>query len=298
MKLVSLKSDYAFKELFSRENIRKQFLSDMLDIPFENIQSVALVNTNLWVRYKKHKQGILDVLMQLGDGAKINVEMQVRRLMHWKKRQFFYLAKMYTEDLKAGEDYGKLRKCVSIAILDFDLTGDEGCHSVYRMRNRDGREFSDVWEIHIVELGKELQGSGAAEDWIRLFNAQREEDLEMIRVKNVGMMEAIEALREMSLSKAMRYRREVNLKLRRDRKAEDDYIRHCGREEGKAEGKAEGKVEGKAEDVLLLLGELGHIPQDVEARIKNEKNPDILSGWLGAAAKAGSMGQFRERCGL
>ncbi len=103
-------------------------------------------------------------------------------------------------------------------------------------------------------------------------------------------MEAIEALREMSLSKAMRYRREVNLKLRRDRKAEDDYIRHCGREEG--------KVEGKAEDVLLLLGELGHIPQDVEARIKNEKNPDILSGWLGAAAKAGSMGQFRERCGL
>ena len=76
MKLVSLKSDYAFKELFSHENIRKQFLSDMLDIPFENIQSVALVNTNLWVRYKKHKQGILDVLMQLGDGAKINVEMQ------------------------------------------------------------------------------------------------------------------------------------------------------------------------------------------------------------------------------
>ena len=54
----------------------------------------------------------------------------------------------------------------------------------------------------------------------------------------------------------------------------------------------------KAEDVLLLLGELGHIPQEVEARIKNEKNPDILSGWLGAAAKAGSMGQFRERCGL
>ncbi len=187
-------------------------------------------------------------------------------------------------------DYAFKELFLSIAILDFDLTGDEGCHSVYRMRNRDGREFSDVWEIHIVELGKELQGSGAAEDWIRLFNAQREEDLEMIRVKNVGMMEAIETLREMSLSKAMRYRREVNLKLRRDRKAEDDYIRHCGREEG--------KVEGKAEDVLLLLGELGHIPQEVEARIKNEKNPDILSGWLGAAAKAGSMGQFRERCGL
>lgn len=197
---------------------------------------------------------------------------------------------MYTEDLKAGEDYDKLHRCVSIAILDFDLTQEAGCHSVYHMRNAGGRELSNVWEIHIVELQKKLQGTGAVEDWVRLFNAEREEDLEMIKAKNIGMMEAIEALKEMSLSKAMRYRHEVHLKLRRDRKAEDDYVRFCGREEGKAEGKAEA--------VLQLLGELGDIPQDMEARIRNERNLDVLSGWLGAAAKAGSMGQFRESCGI
>lgn len=286
MELISLKSDYAFKELFSRENIRKQFLSDILEIPLGKIQSAALVNTNLWMRYKKHKQGVLDVLMKLGDGTKVDVEMQVRRLMHWKKRQFFYLAQMYTEDIKAGEDYDKLHRCVSIGILDFNLSEDAGCHSVYRMRNRGGRELANLWEIHIVELRKELQGTGAVEDWVCLFNAQREEDLEMIKAKNAGMTEAIELLKEMSLTKALRYKREMNLKLRRDRKAEDDYVRYCG------------KAEGKAEAVLQLLEGLGNIPQDVETRIRNEKNLDILSGWLGAAAKAGSMGQFRETCGI
>lgn len=226
------------------------------------------------------------MLMELEDGTKVNVEMQVRRLMHWKQRQFFYLAKMYAEDLKAGEDYDRLRRCVSIAILDFDLTEETGCHSVYHMRNKRGGELSDLWEIHIVELRKEPQGTEAVGDWVRLFNARSEEDLEMIKARSIGMTEAIEALREMSLSKAMRYRRELNLKLRRDRKAEDDYVRHCGR------------AEGKAEDILQLLGELGSVPQDVEARIRSERDLDTLSGWLGAAAKAESMGQFREGSGL
>lgn len=290
MNLVSLKSDYAFKELFSHENVRKQFLSDVLGLPLETIRSAALANTGLWVRYKRHKQGVLDVLMELGDGTRVNVEMQVRRLMHWKKRQFFYLARMYAEDLKAGEDYDTLHRCVSIAILDFDLTEETGCHSVYHMRNRGGRELSDLWEIHIVELRKEPQEAEAVGDWVRLFNVRREEDLGMIKTKSIGMAEAIEALREMSLSKAMRYRREVNLKLRRDRKAEDDYVRYCGREEGKAEGKAEA--------VLQLLGELGSVPQDMEARIRGERDQSTLSGWLSCAARVKSIVQFQENCGL
>ena len=64
MNLISLKSDYAFKELFSHENVRKQFLSDVLNIPLEHIKSAQLVNSHLWVRYRKQKQGILDSITQ------------------------------------------------------------------------------------------------------------------------------------------------------------------------------------------------------------------------------------------
>ena len=59
MKLISLKYDYAFRELFSHEGIRKQFISDVTGIPLEDIKTVRLTTPFLWKRYQKQKQGIL-----------------------------------------------------------------------------------------------------------------------------------------------------------------------------------------------------------------------------------------------
>ena len=60
----------------------------------------------------------------------------------------------------------------------------------------------------------------------------------------------------------------------------------------RAEGRAEGKTEGKAESILELLEELGTIPEDVQARIMNEKNLETLTQWLRLAAKADSFEEF------
>ena len=74
-----------------------------------------------------------------------------------------------------------------------------------RLREEDGTEFTDLLEIHIVEMSKTLRGTEAVEDWIRLFYAESEEDLQMIKAKNAGIREAIGALKEMSLKKNLRY---------------------------------------------------------------------------------------------
>lgn len=47
MRLVSLKTDYVFKEVFSHENVRKQFLSDVLGIPLECIRAVRITHPYL-----------------------------------------------------------------------------------------------------------------------------------------------------------------------------------------------------------------------------------------------------------
>ena len=44
MELISLKADFAAKELFAHEKVRKQFLSDTLGIPPEDIKSVRLLS--------------------------------------------------------------------------------------------------------------------------------------------------------------------------------------------------------------------------------------------------------------
>lgn len=284
-KLISLKYDEVFREVFTHESVRKQFLSDVMGIPLESIRTARLVTPHLWRRYRRQKLGIMDIALELNDDTKVNVELQIRRQKHWVKRQLFYLARMYEEDLHAGQNYGKLKRCISIGILDFRLLDGENCHSIYRLRDEKGVELTGLWEIHIIELGKDLQGSGA-DDWIRLFNAKSEEELDMLAVKNKGLAEAAEVIKRMSLGKTLRYWHEARLKAIRDRYGEDEYIRDLGREEGKAEG--------KAEDVLELLDELGEIPNAIQKRIQNETDLQVLSKWLKSAARAKSISEFEN----
>lgn len=57
MEKLTLKADDAFKELFAHEIVRKQFLSDVLDIPMEQIKSVRLANPFLRKVFRRQKQG-------------------------------------------------------------------------------------------------------------------------------------------------------------------------------------------------------------------------------------------------
>jgi len=96
------------------------------------------------------------------------------------------------------------------------------------MRDEEGQEFSDLWEIHIIELGKKLDGDGWMDDWIRLINAETEKELDMIKTGNAGIQEAIREIKRMSLSKSLRALYEAHLREIRDRNACDDYVRDEG----------------------------------------------------------------------
>ena len=100
----------AAKELFSHELIRKQFISDVTGIPLEEIKSARIGNPYLWRRHRRQKQGIVDILVELNGNTKVNIEIQVKFYSYWDRRNLFYLAKMYTEDLRVGENYEKLKK--------------------------------------------------------------------------------------------------------------------------------------------------------------------------------------------
>ncbi len=244
------KSDVSIKELFQNEMVLRHFISAVLAIRPEDIRTIRLKNTFLRRRYRKQKQGILDILAEMNDHSKINIELQVKHYAYWDRRQLFYLSKLYTEDMRIGEDYALLKKCVSISILDFNLTNRNEYHHAYRLRDKHGYEFSDMLEIHTLELKKKLKGTAEMdelEEWIRFFQADCEEDLDMIKTKNPGILEAIKEVKEMSLSRRMRIRYEAHLKQVRDEKAWKTYERAEARKEGLAEGRTEGLAEGLAE---------------------------------------------------
>ena len=122
MKIISPKLDFCMKELFRHELILKHFLSDVLDIPVEEIKSVQLKNTFLWKRHRDRKQGILDVLLELNNDTKVNIELQIKVIKHWDRRELFYAGKLLSDELRVGEDYAGMKRCIMISILDFNLT--------------------------------------------------------------------------------------------------------------------------------------------------------------------------------
>ena len=282
-KIVSLKFDFSFKHLFLNEEVRRHFISDVLGIPLEEIREVRLVNTFLWKRYRRQKQGIVDVLVELNHDSRVNIELQIEMLAYWDKRSLFYLSKLFTKGLLSGQKYEKLRRCVCISVLGFNLDERPEYHKVYRLRDESGNEFSDMLEIHVIELNKPLSGRGRTDEWIQLFNAETEEELNMLeaRTGNIGILEAIKEVKIMSLGKAMRALREERLKEIRDRNAREDYVR------------SEGVKLGIEQGGNIKLIEL------VQRKLRKGKTPEVIAKELEESLeKIEQICATVEKCGL
>ncbi len=253
MKIVTPKYDICGKELFQNELVRKHFISDVLKIPVNQIHSVRFANTFLRKRYRRQKLGILDILLEMNNDCLINIEIQLKQSIFWDKRQLFYLSTLYSSELRTGENYSRLKRCVSIGILDFNLTDDSEYHNIYNLRNESCRIFSNEIEVHTLELRKSLSGENPLDDWIRLFNAESEDDLNMIKTKNTGILEAIREVKIFNFSRYMRLRYEAHMKYIRDKKAIEAYElyqRENARIEGIRKGFEEGIAKGREAGIL------------------------------------------------
>ena len=272
--IVSLKYDDGFKQLFFNEEVRRYFISDALGIPVEEIRSVRLANTFLWKQFRWQKQGILEVLLELNGDSRINVELQIKMLAYWDKRSIFYVSKLFTENVRVGQDYTKLKRCVCISILGFNLDDKSKYHRIYRLRDEDGEEYSDLIEIQVIELNKMLNGKSRLDDWIRLFNAKTKEELDMLeaKTKNRGILEAIKEVRVMSLGQKWKMMYDARMKQIRDQHAREDYVR----EEGRTAGREEGREEGREITIVRLVQRklqkgktLEEIAEELEETLEN-----------------------------
>lgn len=179
------KVDFCFKELMEEPEVRRGFISAVLGIRPEDIVNTTLLPTHLRKESQEEKLGILDVRVLLNGNVQINMEMQMAPFELWAERSLFYLGKMYVDQIKAGEDYDVLKKCIHIGILDFVMfEEDVEFYSRFHIwEDVRRRKYTDKLEVHILELPK-LEKYGYPETellkWARFINAERKEELEMI----------------------------------------------------------------------------------------------------------------------
>ena len=97
---------------------------------------------------------------------------------------------MYTEQIKKGQDYDTLKKCVSISILDFTLFYDtKEFYSCFHLLEETRHTiYTDKLEFHVLELSKlPLELQEKSDDvllWAKFIKAERKEDFEMLANKN------------------------------------------------------------------------------------------------------------------
>ena len=193
--LMKPKVDFCFKELMEDAEVRKGFISALLGIEPEEIESTVLLPTHLRQEHPEDKLGILDIRvlvcerMKGKDGAsterkQMDLEIQLAPFPLWPERSVFYLAKMYTGEIQKGESYGVLRKCIHVGILDFVLFEEDAeFYSCFHLwEDQRHRMYTDKLEIHILELPKLAKRDYPETEllnWARFFNAEKMEEFEM-----------------------------------------------------------------------------------------------------------------------
>lgn len=234
-------NDFCFTELMQNPIVRKGFLAALLKIRPDEIKETTVLSRETRRSSEDDKYGILDVKIELWNGTIVDVEMQVECLDYWSKRILFYLSKMYTDQIKKGESYNKLKKCIHVSILDFiHFPEDNECYRVIRLHDeKTGALYTDLFELHILELKKlpkDIQTEDAIIQWMRFFGGQSKEEFEIMSKENEYIDEAYNELKRLSANDIKRYQYEARQKMIRDHNSAMDYAKRAGTAQGMEKG--------------------------------------------------------------
>ena len=256
-KLLSPKLDVIFQALFGEvgsERITKKFLEAILDKKLEEVdlsRNIVLRRENL-----EDKMGVLDVIAKIDDKEYVNIEMQVADKDNLIERILYYWARLYTRNIKRGEDYINLNKTIEVLIVDFEINSlkDVGYHSKWKITEENARNLilTDDLEIHIIEIPKlKKEKDNRKNDellkWIYFLENPESKKVEEYMKENKGIKEAKEKLETMSEDERMQILADLRLKAIMDEKAAKRLAYEEGIESGVKDGIKQGKTQQKLE---------------------------------------------------
>lgn len=179
------------------------------------------------------------------------MEIQVRNQPSLFKREQFYLASFYVEQLKSGKKYGALNKAIGILITVFPCFEDAyWCHRFRYYDKEHDVTLPDSCEMIILELPKVGADSGALADWLRFVKAKNREDFMQAAVHNPLINKAVGIITTLSEDEEMRLLAESREKALRDMWDRVDEARAEGRAEKSREIAKNFLMAGIAKDVV------------------------------------------------
>lgn len=265
--------DFCFKEMMHNKNVRKGIIAAILNVHPDEVEDTQLLPIILRKESEDDKYGILDVRVKLKSGTQMDFEMQVIYYDYWANRTIYYLSKMYSEQLNEGDGYDNIQKCIQVSILNHVLISEDDKY--YRRiafcDTQTGKEYSDMMEIHLLELPKlppEQQSETDLIQWMRFLSGKNREDLKRMAEKNSNLQEAYNELDRLSADKKKRLEYEARQKAIRDKNILLKTGENRGIEKGERIGFEKGTQATLEKLILSMLKE--QLPLDKISSITGE----------------------------
>ena len=192
---------------------------------------------------------ILDIRTKIDNIINCNIEMQIVDRKDIEKRLLFYWIKLYSLNIKSGQDYENLEKCIAILILDYNLKSLNEIDKYLtkwsiREENFSHIVLTDVMEIYIIELPKfnkfQADTDSKLNSWLKFINNPRMVNMDK---SNIELNRAKKVLEEISNDKRERYLAELREKYIMDQKAIEGAGYDKGLEAGIQQGKKEKTID-------------------------------------------------------
>ena len=258
---ITLRNDYAFKRVFGTEenkDVLQDLLECILDIPPDDIAGLELLDKELHKDSISDKTGVLDVKLRLKNNTIIDIEIQNRWNSEFIQRTIFYWAKMYTENLKTGEVYTKLPKCITINIVGEGFDLNSLIHSEYNVVEKHINDrLSDELEIHFLNLAKVKEQDENTEsdekkkklyNWLKFIETDDTEVRKMLAQESPMMAKANATIEVMEMSPKEKWLYENRMKYEHDKAS----WKHVGYQEGIEQGIERGSYQTKLETAKLM----------------------------------------------
>ena len=252
IKTLSPKLDVVFQALFGEvgnESITKGFLETILE---RKIDSIDLSRNPILRReFKEEKLGVLDIIAKLDKDEICNIELQIVDKKNIIERILYYWSRLYSRQIKSGEDYKILQKAIVILITDFKIENLEELdyHSRWKiMEDKQGKKIilTQKLEIDIIELpkiiGKEKEQDNLL-DWLYFLENPKSERVTEKMKENENLKEAVKKLDNLSEDERMQRIADLRQKAIMDEKAIYEKGLEVGIEKGIMEGSRKEKIE-------------------------------------------------------
>ena len=281
---ITLRNDYAFKRVFGVEenkDVLQDLLECILDIPPETIADLELLDKEFQKELLSEKLGILDIKLRLKDGTFVDIEIQNSWHFDFPERTLYYWSKMYNENIKQGQDYTKLPKCITINLIGKGFNKNKRLHNKYLVLEQDTKEpLVSKLEIHILNLEKArlLKKSQYKDNktkrllnWLKFIETDNVEVRNMLAQESMMMKKASTTIEVMEMSPRDKWLYDSRMKYEHDRAS----CINEGYQRGIEEGILQGEIKGIERGIEQGFADGAHQKALETARLMKQANCEL-----------------------